>query len=133
VIAVLRRRIFGGASATALAFVDLVRKAHPDEALTVIGHSSGGGTASFLGAVLGLSSITFNGARTRAALRNDGAHQLNVIVRGDFWGDPAVLPGRLAGKTLWLDGDGLARRERHSLAAIVAGLGKAARPPGAAD
>lgn len=119
ILAVLRRRIFGGASQLAAAFVGLARRQFPGYALTVIGHSSGGGTASWLGGALGVATITFNGARTRAALRNGGSRQVNVIVRGDFWGDPTVLPGRLAGATLWLDGTGLGGPERHAMATIV--------------
>lgn len=129
VVAVLRRRIFGGASGLALAFVALARAKYPGAEVIVVGHSSGGGTASFAGAVLALPSLTFNGARTRAALRNDGARQLNVIVRGDFWGDPAILPGRLAGETLWLPGEGLDSRQRHSLSAVVDGLLAASQGP----
>lgn len=125
VFAVLRRRLFGGSSSLAIAFVDLVRAELPGHALTVVGHSSGGGIASHVGAVLGLPSITFNGARTRSALLNDGSRQLNVIVRGDFWGDPGILPGRLAGETMWLDAEGTSRPDRHSLPAIVLALERA--------
>lgn len=126
VFAILRRRIFGGSSRLAIGFVTRVRAAFPGRDVIVVGHSSGGGIASHTAAVLDLPSITFNGARTRAALVNDGARQLNVIVRGDFWGDPGILPGRLRGRTLWLDADGVPRRDRHSLTTIVHGLERSA-------
>ncbi|MCW5718183.1 MAG: hypothetical protein KIS68_10180 [Bauldia sp.] len=131
-LGVVHRRVFGGASRLAMALVGLVRTELRDHAVTIVGHSSGGGIASHVGAALGLPSITFNGARTRAALLNNGDRQLNVIVRGDFWGDPNVLPGRLAGRTLWLDGEGAGPRGRHSMSTIVErleGLVGSARTP----
>jgi len=131
VLAVLRRRTFGGSSRSAVAFVRRVGVAFPGHAVVVVGHSSGGGIASHVGAVLGLPTITFNGARTRAALQNDGALQLNVVVRGDLWGDPGILPGRLAGATLWLEGTALRQAERHALPTIVAGLERVVRTAGA--
>lgn len=122
VFAVLRRRMFGGSSGLATVFVDRVRAEFPGSVVTVVGHSSGGGIASHVGVVLGLPTITFNGARTRAALLNDGSRQLNVIVRGDFWGDPGILPGRLAGETVWLDAGDLRRRNRHAVPTVVHAL-----------
>lgn len=130
VFAVLRRRIFGGSSRLATSFADRVRGEFPGSLLTVVGHSSGGGIASHVGAVLGLPTITFNGARTRASLVNDGSRQLNVIVRGDFWGDPGILPGRLAGETVWLDGGNLRRRDRHAVPTIVDALERLVHPGG---
>lgn len=55
----------------------------------VVGHSAGGGVASWVGAELGIWSVTFNAAVPIAeALENDGTRQVNVIIDGDRWGDP---------------------------------------------
>lgn len=73
--------------------------------LTIVGHSGGGGIASWLGAELGVPTVTFNSGRTKAALRNDGSRQINVFIRGDKWGDPErgfyAMP--LKGETIVLD------------------------------
>jgi hypothetical protein len=91
--------------------------------MTVIGHSGGGGVASWLGYKLGLPTVTFNSGRTRAALLNDGAKQVNVCVRGDKWGDPwnGLYGMKLPGEYLVLDPPrGI--RNRHFMRPIIAAL-----------
>lgn len=71
----------------------------------VIGHSAGGGLASWVAAEAGAASVTFNAAAPmREALQNDGARQVNVIVAGDRWGDPDARADDtpLPGVTLYL-------------------------------
>jgi hypothetical protein len=69
----------------------------------VIGHSAGGGMASWVAYELGVPSVTFNAAApTEQALLNDGAQQTNVVVTGDRWGDPANTQASLAGTYVYL-------------------------------
>lgn len=82
--------------------VQLVRKliGETDSDVTIIGHSAGGGLASWLGERLAVATVTFNAGRTRSSLANSGRRQVNVCIRGDRWGDPwrgfyrMPLPGR---------------------------------------
>ena len=89
---------------------------------TIIGHSGGGGVASWLGHKLGLPTVTFNSGRTKAALLNDGSQQINVCIRGDKWGDPwnGLYRMPLQGEYLVLDRP--KGRHPHFMRAIIDAL-----------
>jgi pimeloyl-ACP methyl ester carboxylesterase len=104
--------------------------------VTFIGHSGGGGVASWLGHELGRPSVTFNSGRTKASLLNDGRRQINVCVRGDVWGDPwnGLYGMKLPGEYIVLDPPPHARRI-HFIRAVIEALelryaGDAARNQG---
>ena len=113
---VLRRS--SGTAEVALAFVEAVREAYPDYALSVVGHSAAGAVASYVAAEQNLPSVVFNATRTDFAQTNDGAEQLVVTVSGDVFSDPEAAPaagvmavpqaivanpGRIAGVELRID------------------------------
>ena len=110
-----------GNSILALRFTEFVMTNYPDYYITVVGHSAGGGIASYAAGLYGLPSITYNSARTPAARTNDGAQQLNVIVRGDWIADPRNSPRALSGLTLFVDA-GSFRGSLHSREALEIGL-----------
>ncbi len=120
-VAVVIQRRFGYRRSS----LRLARKllATTDSGASIIGHSAGGGLASWLGHELGLPTVTFNSGRTRASLVNDGRRQTNVCIRGDGWGDPwrgfygMPLPGRYVVLDK-LPGSG----NRHLMKAIIAAL-----------
>lgn len=115
------RRTLGYPRST-LGIVERIVARHGPQ-VTLIGHSGGGGIASWLGQQLGLPSITFNAGRTRAALRNDGSKQLNVCIRGDIWGDPehGLYGMRLPGDYLFLDPPP-GWRARHMMGTVIRAL-----------
>ena len=128
----LMRQILGGWSPFSLRFVDAVSIAFPSFHISIVGHSSGGGLASYAAGARNLPSITFNASRTIAATTNDGSKQLNVIVLNDPIADPNALslrpirgPRALAGINLWLDVE-VERPllELHDLSTIMTGLGQ---------
>ena len=98
-VAIPIRRIFGYSDRYVALAMDY-------EVDVVIGHSAGGGMASWVGHVAAIPSVTYNAAvPTQQALRNDGALQINVVVGGDRWGDPEARPleGHLAGAYVRFD------------------------------
>ena len=96
--------------------------------LTIIGHSGGGGLASWLGGQLGVPSVTFNSGRTKWSLLNDGERQTNVCISGDFWGDPwnGLYGMPLPGQYLLLDRPE-GKRETHAIPVVLAALRKKLR------
>lgn len=120
-VAALFRR-FTGYSERIVNFIAEVDRLHQPATLIVIGHSAGGGIASWAGAQLGLPTVTFNAARTLQARSNDGSRQINVIVCGDPFGDPigGLYGHPLAGATVWLHAD--ADLHSHRMATIADAL-----------
>jgi pimeloyl-ACP methyl ester carboxylesterase len=115
------RRHFGYPRSTLKFAESTMRKWGPP--ITIVGHSGGGGVASWLGHKLGVPTATFNSGRTRAALLNDGTLQTNVCIRGDKWGDPwnGLYGMKLPGRYLVLDPPPNIRN-RHFMRAIIAAL-----------
>ncbi len=91
-IAGLVRQIAGGESTIPLILFERVQALYPDYAITVVGHSAGGGIASYVGAIEDVPAITFNPVLTDAALLNPGDKQLVVRVNGDLYSDPEAAP-----------------------------------------
>jgi len=121
VVSALVRRRFGY-SKTSLRFAQSIQR-QDTRIVTIIGHSGGGGLASWLGYKLDVPTVTFNSGRTRSSLLNDGHRQFNVCVRGDFWGDPwnGLYSMPLRGEYLVLDRS-MGSRQTHSLVAIIQAL-----------
>lgn len=117
---IVRRRF--GYSKASLVFARSVQRKNAGF-LTIIGHSGGGGMASWLGYKLGVGTVTFNSGRTKSSLLNDGRRQFNVCVRGDFWGDPwrGLYGMPLPGEYLVLDRP-MGSRRTHSPATIIRAL-----------
>jgi hypothetical protein len=88
----LVRQIVGGESTMPLIFFDRVKALYPGYAIMVVGHSSGGGLASYVGAVEHVPSIAFNPVLFDAALLNPGDQQLVIRITGDIYSDPAAGP-----------------------------------------
>ncbi len=120
-IAVPIKRTFGYPRSTLRYAKSVLERFGPR--VTFIGHSGGGGVASWLGHELGRPSVTFNSGRTRASLLNDGRRQVNVCVRGDRWGDPwnGLYGMKLAGEYIVLDPPPRARRI-HFIRAVIEAL-----------
>ena len=126
--ALVRRRC--GYSRQSLLFARSVVRAYGRN-VTIIGHSGGGGLASWLGQKLRVASVTFNSGRTKWSLLNDGHKQTNVCIRGDFWGDPwnGLYSMPLPGRYLVLDRP-VGSRGTHGLAVVIGALREA---PNATD
>lgn len=84
----LDRQIASGEAEPALVFFDAIRARYPDYSISVTGHSSAGGIASWVGAVRSVPTVVFDATRTDASLSNDGRDQLAVRVAGDVLSDP---------------------------------------------
>lgn len=115
-VAIPIRRIFGYSDR----YVEMAMDYDVD---VVIGHSAGGGMASWVGHVAAIPSVTFNAAvPTRQALQNNGALQVNVVVGGDRWGDPEARPleGHLAGTYVRFDAP--AGMRTHPMTTVLAAM-----------
>lgn len=122
VISMLMRRAFQRYSPNSRRLAQRWRDQWDPDRFVIIGHSGGGGLASWLGGELDVPTVTFNAGRTEASLANDGQQQVNVIIRGDEFGDPiSGLYGMpLAGIDIYLDAD---RGEgTHWMETIIAAL-----------
>jgi pimeloyl-ACP methyl ester carboxylesterase len=122
VISMLMRRAFQRYSPYSRRLAERWRDEWNPDRFVIVGHSGGGGLASWLGAELGVPTATFNAGRTEASLTNDGHRQVNVIIRGDEFGDPiSGLYGMpLPGIDIYLDAD---RGEgTHWMATVIAAL-----------
>ncbi len=125
----------------------LVQRNFPNAIVTVTGHSSGGGQATYAAQqVPGISQvITFNAASPGilSSVTRAGTSQINVVVPGDVVGDPKAgsvvglgsLPGKLyyVNSTTYNQQDSLSRTEgiwrpqdSHSMEGIVGGLNQVA-------
>lgn len=94
------RQVGGGETQLPLTFFDEVRERYPGYAIMVVGHSSGGGLASYVGALKHVPSVAFNPVLFEGALLNSGEQQLVVRVTGDIYSDPsAAAQERLLGLT----------------------------------
>lgn len=120
------KRLFGYSDAD-LDYARQVAAQYPD--LQIIGHSAGGGLASWLGNQLGLPTVTFNAGRPPAAAEGTGANQTNVAINGDIWGDPqhvregGVLGGPLPGNYVYLNApDGVSGLRLHRMPTILDAL-----------
>lgn len=120
VSALVRRRF--GYSKASLHFAQIVQRQDAGT-LTIVGHSGGGGMASWLGYKLDVPTVTFNSGRTKWSLLNDGRQQFNVCVRGDFWGDPwnGLYSMPLPGEYMVLDRS-KGSRQTHSPRAVIRAL-----------
>lgn len=108
----------------ALDLVDDVRERFPDAAISLTGHSLGGGLASYAGYKRSIPTVTFNAARNRYSVFGINSEQTNFIVQNDLTSDPrsetykfvglaigtrAYLPGRtFALKPFSVPSDGIA-------------------------
>lgn len=100
--------------------LEWVKKYNPD---VVIGHSGGGGIASWIGSKIRVRTVTFASGRTRWSLENDGTNQTNVWITGDRWGDPE------AGYGMPLKGTNIVLKpvpgyDLHQMPSIIAALEK---------
>jgi hypothetical protein len=98
--------------------------------LTLTGFSKGGGQASYAGSVAD-KVVTFNGARNPDSFGGYNRNQTNVIVPGDWVGDPSgpfgigSLPGRtftVESSEPWLVRDLKLGTEKHDIDGILGGL-----------
>lgn len=120
------KRAFGYSDAD-LAYARQVAQQYPN--LEIIGHSAGGGLASWLGNQLNLPTVTFNAGRPPAATEGTGTNQTNVAISGDIWGDPqhvrdgGVLGGPLPGNYVYLNApNGISGLQLHRMPTILAAL-----------
>lgn len=125
------RQMSGGESELALRFFDAVAARFPGYRITVTGHSSAGGPASYLGAQRGVRSVVFNGTRSDAAVTNSGAIQFLTIVNGDPISDPleasrrhgGVVVPALSGATLRIEPPmDYSGWKRHWISTVIDGL-----------
>lgn len=94
----IARNAGGGYSDLALRFFDAVAAHFPGRPIIAVGHSSGGGLASYVAGQRDAASVVFSGTRSRAALTNPGRRQLVVIVAGDPIADPLEAAARRGGE-----------------------------------
>ncbi|MGD9739252.1 MAG: hypothetical protein AB7O56_14075 [Bauldia sp.] len=87
----------GGYSDLALRFFDAVAARFPGHPIVVVGHSSGGGLASYVAGQRSAPSVVFNGTRSDAAVTNPGGAQLAIIIAGDPIADPVEASARRDG------------------------------------
>lgn len=125
---------------------EMVKAKYPNATISVTGHSLGGGLAAYAAQqVLGIANVTtFNAPRPPivSTTIHGGVNERNVIVRGDFVGDPknstsglnfGSLPGKtyevnsttytLRGKRAHFEGRWIPQeQDSHSIAGIIGGL-----------
>lgn len=124
------RQMIGGWSRLAVQVLDMVAAAYPGYALITVGHSSGGGLASYAAGQRGLPSLVFNPSRTRAADTNPGTEQIVVFVHHDPIADPHELglrpfrgPRELNGRTLRVEVEvEQPLLELHDMETVIEGL-----------
>lgn len=134
VVGVSFKRVFGYSEKNAKWVEEFMTSSGSRWRYTVIGHSGGGGLASYVAGALGISSVCFNPGRVsptrfngnRHSFANSGVHQTIVRVKGDFWSDPIANPKlgpELPGKVIILESNVRILR-RHLMTEVIVCLFK---------